>query len=260
VTLLGVDFDRLSEREVLSRIGDGLENGDGGWIVTPNVDILRQAVHDPDCRALLEAATLVLADGMPLVWASRLQGSPLPERVAGSDLALSVPALAAERGASVFLLGGEPGVAERAGKELLARFPGLILAGTHCPPHGFEHDPGEMAHIVDVVGSAQPQILIVALGFPKQERLIAQIREVLPQTWMLGLGISLSFVVGEVRRAPRVLHVLGLEWLHRFAQEPRRLARRYFVHGLPFALRLLGTSTLVGLRRRTSGRGEPADN
>jgi N-acetylglucosaminyldiphosphoundecaprenol N-acetyl-beta-D-mannosaminyltransferase len=252
VSLLGVEFDRITHSGVVARVAAALDQGEGGWVVTPNVDILRQAVRAPESRALLEQATLVLADGMPLFWASRLQGTPLPERVAGSDLVWSLPEMAASRGASVFLLGGDPGVAERAARALIARFPELEVAGTLCPPHGFDQDPVAVSRLIKTVQEAKPRIVFVALGFPKQERLIRDLRQALPQAWMFGLGISLSFVAGEVRRAPRALQVLGLEWVHRFAQEPRRLARRYLVHGVPFALRLLLTAGLTRLSRADS--------
>jgi N-acetylglucosaminyldiphosphoundecaprenol N-acetyl-beta-D-mannosaminyltransferase len=250
ISLLGVAFDRVTERQAVHRIAEAVDAGEGGWVITPNVDILRQAVGHPDCAALLEQATLVLADGTPLVWASRLQGDPLPERVAGSDLVWSVTEMAAGRNAPVFLLGGEPGVADRAAGVLVRRFPGLVVAGTSCPPHGFDRDPALVAEVIETVRRAAPRIVIVALGFPKQEHLIQELRAVLPDAWMLGLGISLSFVAGDVARAPRALQVSGLEWFHRFAQEPRRLARRYLLHGLPFALYLLLRAAMTRMSRQ----------
>ena len=156
----------------------------------------------------------------------------------------------AKRGLSVFLLGGSPGAAEGAAAVLGERYPSLTVAGTYCPPHGFEQDEAELKRIERAVVEANPAIVFVGLGSPKQERLIERLRERLPGAWWLGVGVSFSFLCGQVRRAPRWMQVIGLEWVHRLAQEPRRLARRYLVEGLPFAAWLLGRSALAGLGKR----------
>ena len=121
----------------------------GGWIVTPNLDILRQFTGNPESRELILAASYRVADGLPIVWASRLAGTPLPERVPGSDLVLSMPAAAAGAGLSVFLLGGNPGVAGSAARRLHAEFPGLQRVESYCPSFGFEDDPVELEHDQD---------------------------------------------------------------------------------------------------------------
>ena len=221
----------------------------GGWVVTANLDHLRRMVRHRCYGELCSAATLVVADGMPLVWAARIQGTPLPERVAGSNLIWSLSAAAASRGKSVFLLGGAPGTARAAANVLTERYPALRVAGTHCPPVGFEHDSQQMAELTEALRQAEPDTVYVALGSPKQERLIAQLRQVLPGAWWMGVGISFSFLCGDVKRAPRWMQRLGLEWVHRLAQEPRRLARRYLVDDLPFAMRLLGGAAVRRLRR-----------
>jgi N-acetylglucosaminyldiphosphoundecaprenol N-acetyl-beta-D-mannosaminyltransferase len=235
---MGLPFDRVTHDQVVDRIADALARGRGGWVITPNLDILRQARRQPDHHELFADANLVLADGMPLVWASRLQGTPLPERVAGSDLVWSVTERAARLGASVFLLGGPRGAAEGAADRLRDRSPGLTVAGTLSPPMGFERDPAQMARVVDAVRRANPDIVLVGLGFPKQEEVIRVLRPGCPRTWFLGIGISLAFVSGDVRRAPRWMQKSGLEWVHRLVQEPTRLARRYIVYGVPFAMAL----------------------
>jgi N-acetylglucosaminyldiphosphoundecaprenol N-acetyl-beta-D-mannosaminyltransferase len=223
---------------------DELDAGRGGWIATPNVDHLRRVGRDPSFAALCARADLAVPDGMPLVWASRLQGTPLPERVAGSDLVWRLSAAAAERGRSVFLLGGAPGTAEGAANVLRVHYPGLRVAGTHCPSPGFEGDEQAVALLVDALRVAGPDIVYVALGTPKGEWLIERHRETLPRSWWVPVGISFSFVTGAVRRAPRWMQRAGLEWLHRLAQEPRRLVRRYIVDDMPFALALLGGAAL----------------
>ncbi|NAZ85188.1 WecB/TagA/CpsF family glycosyltransferase [Kineococcus sp. T90] len=238
VVVEGVAFDALREQEVVAHVLDALESGLGGSIVTPNVDILRQ-VRRPGVRELVERAELVVPDGMPIIWASRLQGEALPERVPGSSLiwTLSEAAVAAHR--SIYLLGGAPGIAERATERLREVFPGLRVAGWDCPPLGFEKDPEELEETLARVESCGPDLVFVALGFPKQENLMQLLRERLPRAWSVGCGGTLTMVAGEVDRAPRWAQRAGLEWAHRLAMEPRRMAKRYLVHGVPFALRLL---------------------
>jgi N-acetylglucosaminyldiphosphoundecaprenol N-acetyl-beta-D-mannosaminyltransferase len=227
-----------------------LDANRGGELVTPNLDHLRRCRLDPSFAGLVAQSQVVVADGMPLVWASRLQGTPLPERVAGSDLISSVSAAAAERGRSVFFLGGAPGSAQAAAEVLVSRHPTLKIAGTHCPPMGFELNPEAMAEIIDRLTMAKPDIVYVALGSPKQEHLIHELREWLPRSWWLGVGYSFSFLAGEGSRAPLWMQRTGLEWLHRLAREPRRLARRYLLEGLPHAARLLTSTTFNGITGR----------
>jgi N-acetylglucosaminyldiphosphoundecaprenol N-acetyl-beta-D-mannosaminyltransferase len=242
VRLLGLEIDRVTEGGAIATILAGLEAGRGGAVATPNLDHLQQLSRRPELSELFEQADLVVADGMPLVWASRLQGTPLPERVAGSDLVWSLTAEAALRDRSVFLLGGAPGACEAAEARLRAVYPGARFAGHHCPPLGFEREPAEIERIRAAVARAAPDIVYVALGFPKQERLIAYLRREFPATWFLGVGFSLSFVAGHTSRAPTWMSRLGLEWLHRLWKEPRRLARRYLVDDIPFAIRLFAAA------------------
>ncbi|MGX5653812.1 WecB/TagA/CpsF family glycosyltransferase [Geodermatophilus nigrescens] len=224
--------------------------GNGGWIVTVNVDILRAVARDPDLARLVSGATLAVADGMPLVWASRLAGDPLPERVTGASLVGTLAEAAALTGHSVYLLGGEPGVPEAAGAALAERFPGTRVVGTESPPFGFDADEAQVAALLDRVASAAPDLVLVGLGFPKQERLIALLRPLLPHAWLLGCGAGIPFAAGQYRRAPVLLQRMGAEWVHRLALEPRRLARRYLAHDLPFALDLLSRAAAYGFATR----------
>lgn len=253
--LMGVRFHAITERQAVEHILRELDAGNGGFVVTPNLDHLRRFNSDMAFAALVAEASLVVADGTPVVWASRIAGTPLPERVAGSDLISSLSAAAAEAGRSIFLLGGAPGTAEAAARVLVERSPKLKIAGTACPPVGFEDDPSEMLKLLEQLRVSKPDIVFVALGSPKQEYLIDRIGRTLPQAWWLGVGISLSFLCGDVKRAPRWLQRAGLEWTHRLVQEPRRLFKRYILVGLPFATRLFAHAAKervlrkIGLRR-----------
>jgi N-acetylglucosaminyldiphosphoundecaprenol N-acetyl-beta-D-mannosaminyltransferase len=258
IRLLDLELDRITEAGAIATILAALESGRGGAVATPNLDHLQQLSRRPELAELVEQADLVVADGMPLVWASRLQRSPLPERVAGSDLVWSLTAEAALRGRSVFLLGGAPGACEAAEARLRAVYPGARFAGHYCPPFGFEREEREIDRIRDLLVSARPDIVYVALGFPKQERLIAYLRRELPSVWFLGVGFSLSFVAGHTARAPLWMSRLGLEWLHRLSRDPRRLAKRYLVHDLPFALRLFASAIRARSRLAPAPLPEPA--
>ncbi len=257
IDLAGVELHAVTQPQAVEFILGELDSGRGGMLVTPNLDHLYRCVKDLSFAALVAEADLVVADGMPLVWAAKIQGTPLPARVAGSDLIFSLSEAAARRGRSVYLLGGSPGTAEQAGKKLCEKYENLKVVGTHCPAVGFEKNEREIAAIINSLAEAKPDIIFVALGSPKQERLITRIRNTLPQSWWLGVGISFSFVCGDVERAPVWMQKSGLEWVHRLIQEPRRLFKRYLVKGVPFAGKLLLQSAwrrLTGVPARTSSR------
>jgi N-acetylglucosaminyldiphosphoundecaprenol N-acetyl-beta-D-mannosaminyltransferase len=238
IRLGGISIDPVTQAEAIAHILGSIADGRGGWVITPNLDQLRLCNDRPELRPMFDRAELVLADGMPLLWASRVQGTRLPERVAGSELIFTLTAAAAASGRSVYLLGGNPRSADAAADVLRALSPGLRVAGTLCPPFGFENNPDESRRIRDDLEAARPDIVFVGLGFPKQERLIETLRPLLPATWFLGIGVSFSFVAGDIQRAPRWVQRMGLEWVHRMSQEPGRLFKRYVLHDLPYAGRL----------------------
>ena len=250
IELMGMPVDRVTEPQAIGSIMAALHSGRGGFVITPHLEMLRRYCADPSVRPHFDEADLIVADGEPLVRASRIQGTPLPERVAGSDLVWSLAAECALHGRSVYLLGAATGACEDAATKLRTHYPGLRIAGCHSPPMGFESVAGEVEEIRKRLAAAQPDVVFVALGFPKQEWLIGVLRDVLPSAWFLGCGVSLSFIAGHVARAPDWAIRLGLEWLHRLSQEPRRLFKRYVVHGLPFAARLFAHAAWVRVRGR----------
>ena len=204
----------------------GAANRGVRFVVTPNVDHAVLFHQRTDVRAAYSDASLVVADGTPLVWAARLLKQPLPERVAGSDL---VPQLfaSAETPLRVFLLGAEPGVAELAALQISNQWPKVHIVGTYSPPIGFERDPVENGRVFDVVADASPDLVIVGLGAPKQEIWVHRHHRQLQAKVVICAGATIDFLAGHRRRSPVWMRRVGLEWLHRLCNEPRRLASRY---------------------------------
>jgi N-acetylglucosaminyldiphosphoundecaprenol N-acetyl-beta-D-mannosaminyltransferase len=255
---------RTTRTALVERVVSDSEHGRGGWIITANVDYLQRFVTVPASAALYKKADCIVADGVPLLWACKLLGTPLPDRIAGSDLVWLVAEHASRRHRSLYLLGGNSGAGEAAARILRARCPGLRIAGLSSPRISNPPTAAELEALRGELARCAPDIVYVALGAPKEELLIAALHEQFPRTWWIGVGISLSFVAGEVTRAPRWMQSIGLEWLHRLMQEPRRLGSRYLGRNLPFTLGLLARSALAGLRRRVqtppSSRASPDQN
>lgn len=237
----GLEFSRLSETAVVRHVIDQLEFGEGGWVVPANVDVCRQAQRDPAVSALVENAELIVPDGMPLVWGARLKGQPVAQRVAGSALIFTLSEAAASAGRSIYLLGGAPGIPEAAGVELSKRYARLKVAGTDSPPLGFEKSAAAMSQVRERLLRAEPDIVYVGLGFPKQERLIADLAPTFPSTWFVSCGAAIPFAAGALSRAPVWMQESGLEWFYRLLAEPRRLVRRYLLDDLPYAVILLAS-------------------
>ena len=240
VSLCGVRLHAINEAQCVRHVLDELDAGRGGMLVTADLDLLHHCTKNMAFKAIVAEADLVLADGMPLMWASRLQGTPLPARVAGSDLVAPLSAAAAARGRSVYLLGGPEGAADDAARTLVDQHPNLKVAGAYFPPEGFENDAHQVAELVASLGAAQPDVVFVALGSPKQEKLIARLRAILPEAWWVTAGSSFSVLAGDPRRGTR----------RPFPDGPKRLLRRYVVVGLPFAFNVLGRSMVKGMPGR----------
>lgn len=246
----GVHVDPVTASEVVDRVDSAWSQGLGGTIVTPNVDIWRTTRRDSSSARLVNHASIVVADGQPLVWAARLAGTPLPGRVTGSSLVEKLSARAAERGRSVFVLGGgADNTADLAVDALMSRYPALRVVGTVVPPFGFEAAEESYGALVEKVTTSNADLVFVGLGFPKQDRLAADLQERMPQTWFLGCGGGLAMAGGLQRRSPAWAQRLGVEWVVRLLQEPRRLARRYLIDDIPAGLQLIGLSLRARLSR-----------
>jgi N-acetylglucosaminyldiphosphoundecaprenol N-acetyl-beta-D-mannosaminyltransferase len=225
---LGVPIANVTEEETLAWIRERIEAAERSHIVTANLDILLHAWRDPEMHRILLEADLVLADGMPLVWLSRLFGPPIKERVPGSDLVPSLARLARERDWSLYAVGAAPGVAERAMSALQGQYPGLKVAGWESPPlaplHQMDHEG-----LLEKVRAAKPHILLAALGAPKQEKWIRLHYLDWSVPVAIGVGGSLDFLAGTQVRAPRWIQRIGLEWFWRMATNPKRLFKRYLL-------------------------------
>jgi exopolysaccharide biosynthesis WecB/TagA/CpsF family protein/anti-anti-sigma factor len=236
--ILGVPFDAVSTDGALERIEAMIASREPHYVVTANVDFLVQARHDVELRRILIEADLVLCDGTPLLWAARWLGNALPERVAGSDLTPSLIQTAATKGYRLYLLGAGPGVAAAAAEKLQQEHPTLQIAGHYSPPLTSLLDMDHEA-IAERIRAAKPDILLVAFGCPKQEKWIAMHYRALGVPVCIGVGATIDFLAGRVRRAPTWMRRSGCEWLYRLAQEPRRLYRRYAADAVGFAPALL---------------------
>lgn len=226
IAILGVPFDNVTAAEAVARVKGMIASGRPHYLVTANVDFLVQARTDVELRRILAEAHLVLCDGTPLLWASRFLGNPLPERVAGSDLVPLLLEAAAEEKYRVFMLGATPECVERAATRLRTDYPGLVLAGYYSPPFNalLEMDHEEIKRRIV---AARPDLLLISFGCPKAEKWIAMHYRTLGVPVAIGVGATIDFLAGQVRRAPPWMRRAGAEWLFRLAQEPRRLFKRY---------------------------------
>lgn len=236
--LWSLAIDPLTMGQAVERVRFWVDRGEPccRFVVTPNVDHVVQLHRRPELLADYRQASLTLTDGWPLVSVSRLYGRTIPERVAGADLlpALCDDATNEGRPLRLFLLGGKPGVPERAAAAIHARWPGVSVCGTSSPPLGFERDGDFNRRLCRQISSARPDILVVGLGFPKQETWLAAHRAELRAPVALAIGGTIDFLAGEQTRAPRWIRSAHLEWLHRLATNPRRLAGRYLTDALWF--------------------------
>ncbi len=226
VAILGVPFDHLTMPQAITAIEDMIASRRPHMIATANVDFLVQSMEDTELRRILLESDLVLCDGTPLLWVSRWLGNPLPERVAGADLVPRLLEAAADKGYRVFFLGGKPEVAARAVERLQDKYPAIEIAGHYSPPFA----PLEKMNHAEIgrrIREAQPDILLVSFGCPKAEKWIAMNYQSLGVPVSMGVGATIDFLAGHVKRAPIWMQRVGLEWIFRFLQEPGRLGPRY---------------------------------
>ena len=238
IAILGVPFDRVTYAETVRLVERMIASRRPHYLATANVDFVVRAQNDIELRRILFDADLVLCDGAPLVWASRLLGNPLPERVAGADLVPMLLERGKDTGLRVFFLGGTPDILERAVANVRSKYRGVVIAGAFAPPFKplLEMDHAE---ITRRVADAKPDLLLVSFGCPKQEKWIWMHYRQLGVPVSVGVGATVDFLAGAVSRAPVWMQRCGLEWVYRLCQEPRRLFKRYFTDIWVFGLAIL---------------------
>lgn len=254
IAILGVPFDNVTAAETIEAIGRMVASRKPHYLVTANVDFLVQAQEDVELRRILFDAHLVLCDGTPLVWASRLLGNPLLERVAGADLVPLLLRTAAEKKYRVFFLGATPESATQAVDNLRKLHPTLIIADHYSPPFNklleMDHD-----EITRRIRDAKADLLFVSFGCPKQEKWIAMHYRSLGVPVSAGVGATIDFLAGTVKRAPVWMQRGGVEWIYRLAQEPKRLFKRYFKDFWVFGWKLF--AQLWQLQIKSGKRSRP---
>lgn len=227
---MGCKVDNLNMEETLGVVEGFIHAGTPHQHVVVNVDKIVKASRDPALRQIINDCDLINADGMPVVWASRLLGKPLKERVTGVDLFEALMAQAAKKGWRVYLLGAREEVVSGVARLYPARYPGLTIAGYR---NGY-WKPEEEAQVVEQIAAAKADILFVAISSPKKEAFLASYQAAMKIPFAMGVGGTFDVAVGLVKRAPVWMQNAGLEWFYRFLQEPWRMFRRYFIDDMAF--------------------------
>lgn len=227
--LLNTFINNVTMSETVEAIEQMIAADKKSYVVAINVDVVMKIEADPYLKKIVDDADMVLVDGKPLVWISKLHGRPLKEKVSGSDLVPLLCEVAAKNGYKVFIIGGKEGSAERAKQRLEEKLTDIKIVGTYAPPFGFEKDDAELERINRMISQAHPDLLITCFGCPKQEKWIYENIEKYDAKVSICAGATVDFLAGNVTRAPRWMSEHGLEWFYRFLQEPRRMFRRYFV-------------------------------
>ena len=227
--ILDMPVDRLTMDKAVSIISERIQAKRKTTVFTPNVDHLVKAQFDEEFKEIYSQTDLSLVDGMPLVWTSILYGRRLPQRINGTNLIWELCQLAQAKGFTLFFLGSSSDIVRLARQNLQTRFPAVKIAGYYSPPFGTTFDREEIPRIVEQVNSCKPDILLVAFGPLKQEKWINKYHKILDAYIFIGVGGALDLISGRLRRAPKWMQDVGLEWLFRLYQEPRRLMKRYLI-------------------------------
>ena len=227
--LLNTYINNVTMPETIAAIEQMIEADKKSYVVAINVDVVMKIEEDSYLKKVVDNADMVLVDGKPLVWISKLHGKPLKAKISGSDLVPLLCEVAAEKGYKIFIIGGKDGIAEQAKEKLENRLPKLKIVGTYAPPFGFEKNESELDKINQMISEAHPDLLIACLGCPKQEKWIYENIEKYNAKVSVCAGATVDFLAGNVKRAPRWMSDHGLEWFYRFTQEPKRMFKRYFV-------------------------------
>ena len=227
--LLNTYINNVTMPETIAAIEQMIEADKKSYVVAIHVDVVMKIEEVSYLKKVVDNADMVLVDGKPLVWISKLHGKPLKAKISGSDLVPLLCEVAAEKGYKIFIIGGKDGIAEQAKEKLENRLPKIKIVGTYAPPFGFEKNESELDKINQMISEAHPDLLIACFGCPKQEKWIYENIEKYNAKVSVCAGATVDFLAGNVKRAPRWMSDHGLEWFYRFTQEPKRMFKRYFV-------------------------------
>ncbi len=228
IKFLNTHIDNVTMKEAVLIIEKLIKKSDCAYVVTPNLDHIVIMETDQEFAEIYDNADLVVADGKPLIWISKLLGTPIKEKISGSDLFPQICEMCAQKNYSIFILGAAEGVADRAASNLVKRYAGLKIIGTYSPPIGFEKNDAELSKINEIIVRAKPDVLAVSLGSPKGEKFVYKHLKEYGVPLGISIGATIDFEAGNVRRAPKWMANHGLEWLFRITQDPKRLIKRYW--------------------------------
>lgn len=227
--LLNTFVNNLYMDEAVQMIESFVQKKEKAYVVAINVDVVMKIEEDRYLKQITDEADMVLVDGKPLIWISKLHQRPVKAKISGSDLVPLLCQRAAEKGYRLFIIGGKDGVAEQAKLRLEQKLPNIQIVGTYAPPLGFEKDPVELDKINEMISNCSPDMLIACFGCPKQEKWIYENYKKYNATVSICAGATVDFLAGNVQRAPNWMSEHGLEWFYRFLQEPKRMFKRYFI-------------------------------
>jgi N-acetylglucosaminyldiphosphoundecaprenol N-acetyl-beta-D-mannosaminyltransferase len=231
-SLLNTYVNNVSMDEAICAIESLIVQPQNSYVVAINVDVVTKIEEDPYLKKITDSADMVLVDGKPLIWISKLHKKVVKEKISGSDLVPQLCKRASEKGYKIFIIGGQDGVALKAKQNLEKQYPAIQVVGTYAPPFGFEKDEQELNKINDMISQAAPDLLIACFGCPKQEKWVYENYQKYQAKVSICAGATVDFLSGNVTRAPRWMSNAGLEWFYRFLQEPKRMFKRYFVDDL----------------------------
>lgn len=229
---LNTSIDNVTLRESLNIVDGFIRSDKPHYVVTPNVDHIVKLEQDTEFKKVYDDADLILTDGMPLIWISKLLKKPIKEKISGSDFFPAVCKLADEKGYSIFLLGAAEGVAKKAAENIQNMYPNIAKINYYSPSFGFESNRDETDNIVEMIRKEQPDILAVGVGAPKQEKFIYNNYKEIGVPVTLAIGATIDFLAGNVKRAPKWMQKSGLEWFYRLGKEPKRMFKRYLIDDL----------------------------
>lgn len=227
--LLNTYVNNVDMQETIAFIEERISLNKKSYVVAINVDVVMKIESDTYLKKITDNADMVLVDGKPLIWISKIYNQPVKAKISGSDLVPYLCRVAANKGYTIFILGGKDGIAEQAKERLEIEYLGIKVVGTYAPPLGFENDVAELKKINKMISDVHPDLLIACFGCPKQEKWIYENYKEYDAKVSICAGATVDFLAGNVRRAPKWMSEHGLEWFYRFLQEPKRMFKRYFI-------------------------------